>query len=251
MQNLRDLFDKALHLVQETGEILKKPLDNKGAEVKDDNSFVTKYDLMVDEKLSRELKELTDCSVYSEEHVEKEKDKYFIIDPIDGTHNFNAGWESFAIALAYVENGEALFSIIHFPLLNKTFTAIKNEGAYLNGERIFVRTKRPQRLIGTCEVTEDGLPIINKILSNEEKIDLRSIYCSAQEMCYVANGIFDFCIYGRMKGLWDLVPPQLIIEEAGGIVKAKKNEDNTYRIIAGSPEAAEKMEEIIGGDEKF
>lgn len=44
---------------------------------------------MIDKKLSQELKKIANCSVLSEEHKEDIGNTYFVIDPIDGTHNFD------------------------------------------------------------------------------------------------------------------------------------------------------------------
>jgi len=240
MKSVKEIFNKTLELVKECGDILKDVDYEKETVAKEDGSLVTKYDLLVDKKLTEGLKQIADYPVLSEEHEENLGNNYFIIDPIDGTHNFNAGYESFGIIVAYIENEETLFSIVHCPVLDKTYTAIKGEGAYLNGKRIFVRENKPKRLIGTCGISIEGLEIINKLISSKEKIDLRSIF-SVEEYCKVASGIFDFCIYHK-EGLWDFIGPKLIIEEARGILRHKKLNGDKYQIIAGTQKAVE----IIG-----
>ena len=147
-------FDIIIEKVKECGEILKNADKNKQAVEKEDGSLVTRYDLLIDSILTKELKSICNIPVLSEEHKEKIGNTYFIIDPIDGTHNFNSGLEFFGIMLGYVENNELLFSVIHLPMLAKTYTAYKGKGAFLNGSKITVR-KSTNRFLGVTNIEED------------------------------------------------------------------------------------------------
>ena len=135
MQDIERMFTQALELVKQCGELLKKVDYNKDVHRKSDGSLVTNYDLIIDEKLTKGLKAIYNIPVLSEEHKEEYKDTYFVIDPIDGTHNFSRGFECFGIMVALVEKEKTVFSIIEIPLLNKIYTAIKGKGAYLNREK--------------------------------------------------------------------------------------------------------------------
>lgn len=132
IKNIEEKFNQVLKLVKECGDLLRSVDREKDIKEKKDGSLVTKYDLMLDEKLTNGLKQIINCSVLSEEHKEKLGSTYFVIDPIDGTHNFSRGFECFGIMVALVENKKTLFSIVELPMLYKTYTAIKGQGAYLN-----------------------------------------------------------------------------------------------------------------------
>lgn len=245
MEDINQLFDKTLTLVKECGEILKNVInEEKDKQIKADGSIVTKYDLMIDKKLSQELKEIANCSVLSEEHIEELEDTYFVIDPIDGTHNFDIKWEFFGIMVSYVLEKETMFSIIYMPMLNHLCTAIKGKGAYLNGKKVNVK-KITDRLVGGCPVTKNNLEAITKILESTENIELRSLFCMAAEQTYVTSGIFDFAFSKNTGSIWDFVATELIIKEAGGIMKLKKLDNGRYNAIYGSKEAVEKVENII------
>lgn len=154
MQDLEKVFNQTLNVVKECGELLKGINFDEEAIVKSDGSLVTKYDLMIDEILTRRLKEIINIPILSEEHSEEVSDTYFIIDPIDGTHNFSREFECFGTMVALVEKGTTLFSIVEIPLLNRTYTAIKGKGAYLNGIRI--QTRKPEeRFIGNTNTGTD------------------------------------------------------------------------------------------------
>ena len=169
---------------------------------------------------------------------------YFVIDPIDGTHNFDMKWDFFGIMVSYVLEKETVFSIIHLPMLNIVCTAMKGKGTYLNGKRVYTK-KMTDKLVGGCPVTKNNLESITKILNSNENVELRSLFCMAAEQTYVTSGIFDFAYSVNTGSIWDFVAAELMIKEAGGIMKLKKLENEKYNAIYGSKEAVEKIENII------
>ena len=249
-EEIERIFNGALELVNECSKILKKVDFDKEATVKKDGSLVTNYDLMIDEKLTKGLKELADFPVLSEEHLEDITGTHYVIDPIDGTHNFARGFECFGTMVALVENDKTLFSIVAVPMLNKTFTAIRGKGAFLNGKEIHVR--RPvDRFIGNTNMRSSTIQKwISKLRTSEEfRFEFRSLYCTCVPYCYIASGSFDFAIqYGKM-GIWDSLAPKLIIEEAGGICEVKQIDSHKFSVIAGSPEVVKIIKGIIGEEQ--
>lgn len=242
---MNKMFDKTLELVKECEEILRLALmKEKESKIKADGSIVTEYDLMIDKKLSETLREIGNCPVLSEEHEENLGDTYFVIDPIDGTHNFDMKWDFFGIMVSYVKEKETIFSIVSLPMLNCICTAFKGKGAYLNGKRVFVK-KATDRLIGGCPVSRNNLESITKLLNSNENVELRSLFCIAAEQTYVTSGIFDFAFSVNTGSIWDFVATELMIKEAGGIMKLKKLENEKYNVIYGSKEAVEKVENIL------
>ena len=63
----------------------------------------------------------------------------WIIDPIDGTHNFITDNARFTTLVALAHRGELIASWTYAPLLNLMATARRGAGAYVNGERLRVR----------------------------------------------------------------------------------------------------------------
>ena len=242
---IKNIFNQSLKLVLECGEILKNVDYEKEATAKKDGSLVTKYDLMIDQKLTKGLKEIANYPVFSEEHSEEISDSYFIIDPIDGTHNFNSGLEYFGILVAFIQNNQTQFSIVHMPQLNKTYTAIKGEGAFLNQTKKLCVRKPSTKLIGACDITKDSIDDIKKILLNNNNVDIRSLYCTGVELCYIANGCMDFLFLKNSAFEWDFIGPKLILEEAGGILECIKQPNGSFNIIAGSKEAVQQVKNII------
>jgi len=242
----QEFYNKIIQKVIECGEILKNPEENKMEKEKPDGSLVTKYDLLIDEKLTNELKAICNIPVFSEEHKEELSDTYFVIDPIDGTHNFIFGLEYFGIMVAYVEKNVTVFSVIHLPMLNKTFTAYKGKGAFLNGKPIQVR-KTGKRILGATNVDTDiAINNIQKLLKNEKYIfEFRSFFCACVPIPYIASGNLDFNIYAGSCGLWDILTTALILEEAGGYIEYEEYEKNKFKIISGTKEACEIIKETL------
>ena len=239
-------YNTIISKVKECGEILKVAEQNKSITTKSDGSLVTKYDLLIDKKLTQELKLIYNIPVFSEEHKEDFSDTYFVIDPIDGTHNFISGLEYYGIMVAYVENNVTVFSVIYLPLLDKTYTAYKGKGAFLNGKKINVR-KSSNRLIGVTNVAQDiAINNIQKLIHNNQyKFEFRSFYCACVPMPYIASGNLDFNIYFGPCGLWDIIIPGLILEEAGGFFEYTEYEKNKFEIISGTKEAVNIIKTIL------
>ncbi len=60
------------------------------------------------------------------------------VDPLDGTTNFAHGYPCFAVSMGLLEYGEPVVATVLNPFSNELFTAIRGEGAFLNGKRIHV-----------------------------------------------------------------------------------------------------------------
>ena len=141
-------------LIRDFGEVEKLQVSEKGP-----GDFVTASDKRVEGIIIKEL-EKSEYSILSEETglIEgKNKDKKWIIDPIDGTFNFLNGLPHFAISIAYEDKSEIISGIIFDPIKNEMFFAEKGNGAYLNNSRIRVSNKSDFK--NSCLVT--GGPKIN------------------------------------------------------------------------------------------
>ena len=107
------------------------------AEIKDDNSPVTSADIAANDILMQQLKRLTpDIPIISEEvgAVELNKridwQRYWLLDPIDGTGEFILASGDFAINIALVENGWPSIGVIHAPDKQVTYYAQTGSGAF-------------------------------------------------------------------------------------------------------------------------
>lgn len=160
----------------------------------------------------------------------------WIIDPLDGTTNYTHHFPFFGISIGFESAGEILYGIVHDPLRNQTFEAIKGEGATLNGTLIHV--SQTPLLSGSLLATgfsssqpldpeRDNLPFFNRLSRKVQGI--RRTGSAALDLCYVAMGALDgFWEIGLSP--WDTAAGSLIVRESGGRVSDR--EDGLHKLTS-------------------
>ena len=220
-------------IIRDFGELENLQVSKKGPK-----DFVTKTDKRVEKILIEELsKSKKNFSFITEETgkiLNKNKDVFWIIDPIDGTTNFLHGIPHFAISIALQDNEEIVIGLIFDPIKNEIFYAEKNSGSFINNNRVRVSNKSN---LEEClfASNSEGLKLIYP------KLNLRNTGCAALDLAYVACGRLDGFFHNKIN-LWDIAAGKLIIEEAGGKVNdINKFIINEINIRAGNPYIYEKM----------
>jgi fructose-1,6-bisphosphatase/inositol monophosphatase family enzyme len=146
----------------------------------------------------------------------------WIVDPVDGTNNFAAGKEPFAMMVALVEGGETVASwILDVPGDHLTVAEL-GSGTCRDGVRVKSRTDDPGVAAMTGVVATHYFP---HALRDEAKSHAhlfggitRGRHCAGWEYPAVATDVQQFAAFWRVLP-WDHVPGTLIIREAGGTVR--------------------------------
>ena len=211
-------------IIRDFGEVENLQVKKKGPK-----DFVTKTDKRVERILIEELsKSKKNYSFITEETgkiLNKNKDFFWIIDPIDGTTNFLHGVPHFAISIALQKEGEIVTGLIYDTIKNEIFYAEKNNGTYLNNQRIKV-SKRSK--------IEDCLFVVGNKIDHEKELNVRKSGCAALDMAYVAAGRYDG-YFQKDLNLWDVAAGIIIIKEAGGILnEINLTKINEVKIIASN-----------------
>lgn len=194
-------------------------------------------------------------SILSEESDPEERDSEYrwVIDPVDGTTNYTEGLPFFAVSIGIQHRGETVGAVVYAPYLNELFHAVKNRGAFLNGEPIRVRNNdRMDRA-----VVATGFPIDKNVnpdnnLSEVSKVlprvrGLRRLGAASVDICYTAAGFLD--AYWEMNlHLWDICAAQLILEEAGGKASFYRS-DRNYSILVSTPSIHNELLNLITSHE--
>ena len=207
-------------LIRDFGEIENLQVSTKGP-----GDFVTSADRRTEKILIEELQKAhPDYGIVTEESgiINKSNTKNrWIIDPIDGTMNFN-GIPQFAISLG-TKRGYSMWSIFN-PIMNEMFCAEKGNGAYLNNTRIRVSNKKQLRdsLIVTGG-PKGSSKIKDKIFSeyivvSKNVSNVRKLGSAALDIAYVACGRFDG-YWQRELNYWDIAAGLIILREAGGFIE--------------------------------
>jgi len=220
-------------IIRDFGEIENLQVSKKGPK-----DFVTKTDKRVEKILVEELsKSKKNYSFITEETgkiLNKNKDIFWIIDPIDGTTNFLHGIPHFAISIALQIENEIISGLIFDPIKNEIFYAEKNNGSFINNNRIRVSNKID---LDQCLFASNS----TGIKSVYPKLNLRNSGCAALDLAYVGCGRLDGYFHNRIN-IWDVAAGKIIVEEAGG----KVNNINNFKIDkidirAGNSNIYEKM----------
>jgi len=187
---------------------------------------VTEFDRRVQELVVERLREFLPQAGFVMEESEAQDalngEHVFIIDPIDGTMNFVRHYNHSAISVAYASFGELLIGCVYDPFADEMFTAIKGQGAFLNGEPIHADTQPLSETLfcfGTSpyypELTDETFRLARIAFDN--CLDLRRLASAALDLCAVAAGRAGLYFELRLSP-WDYAAGLLIVEEAGGRV---------------------------------
>lgn len=219
---------------------------------------VTEYDRRVQELLEQRFRAaLPEARFFCEELDERDDlgaAQLFIIDPIDGTMNFVHGLNHSCVSVAYSEHGVTECAAIYNPYVDELFTAVRGEGARLNGRPIRV-TGAPLAESVVCfgtapyfdELTEPTFTAMRRLF--DASLDLRRQGAAALDLCSVAAGRAG--LYMEMRtSLWDYAAGRLIVEEAGGVCLAEDGSPLPFTgekssVLAGSRETVREYLECL------
>ncbi len=227
------MFDYIFNSIKEAGEILKEGFfSSKKVSLKGRKDLITEYDVKIEKFLIDKFKNLN-YSIIAEETTYEDFNNSIIIDPIDGTTNFVHQLPFVSISVGVYENKKPKYGFVYNPIMNEFFYAIKNKGAFLNGEKIEVSKENSfqKALIATGfpysnADNKDDLELVLKHLKSilPASQDIRRFGSAALDLCYVASGKFDGFYEMNLKP-WDVSAGVLIVKEANGVITNEKSEE--------------------------
>lgn len=229
---LTDLLAPLLAICKEAGEKIKAIAASSASlsiKSKEDNSPVTEADwqahLYIEEALNRltpHIPQLSEESRLIPYTIRSQWDEYWLIDPLDGTKEFIAGTAEYTINIALIRDGIPIMGVIHAPVLEESFAAIKGQGCYaydqsLQARRIATRPWVNQKPILLLSRRHHSADMQQKLI--DELGDFHELCAgSSLKFCLLAAGKAD--AYPRLEPTseWDTAAGQCILEEAGGAV---------------------------------
>ncbi|MEM8833151.1 MAG: inositol monophosphatase family protein [Pseudomonadota bacterium] len=209
--------------------------------------FVTAADKRSEEIIFEELKKARPTySFLMEESGEVEgedKDHVWIVDPIDGTHNFMHGIPHWCISIALEVKSRIEAGIVYDPVKEELFRAERSSGAFL-GQHRRIRVSGRNELESASIAIGYGKPNPekHKVFIEETKMVsatcpmIRRFGAAALDLSYVAAGRLEGYWERGLKP-WDAAAGYLIVKEAGGFVNSIDNEDNPIysdSLVAGN-----------------
>ncbi len=216
--------------------------------------FATEVDRMAEETIVRELKRAypRHAILAEESGAAGNNPLTWVIDPLDGTHNYLRGIPHFSVSIAMLDRGEPVYGVVYDPRRDELFTASKGDGAFLNDRRI--RVGKREALDGAMLATgfpfrqrehlDVQLDMTRKLLARAE--DLRRTGSAALDLAYTAAGRFDGYFEFGLKP-WDMAAGCLLVREAGGTFTDLAGRDGlpaSGHLVAGNHHQVRAMVDI-------
>jgi myo-inositol-1(or 4)-monophosphatase len=150
----------------------------------------------------------------ADDRARLQRERVWMVDPIDGTRAFANGLPEFAISVALLRDDAPVLGVVFNPATGECFEAERGCGAWCGGARLRVSSHdalQGARLLSSR--TEMGRRNWQALMPEATFTDLSSL---AYKLALVAAGRFDGLISRRACHDWDLAAAQLLIAEAGG-----------------------------------
>jgi 3'(2'), 5'-bisphosphate nucleotidase len=198
-------------------------------EHKADDSPVTSADLAAHRLIVQGLSQLTpDVPVLSEESAQlpwetrRQWQRYWLVDPLDGTREFIKRNGEFSVNIALIDDGLPVFGVVQAPVTGVIWHAGRGGNAFRRqGEQqqlIRTRVPSPAPLRVAASRSHRG-PRTEEMLSRMGDIELVA-QGSSLKFCRIAEGSLD--VYPRLgpTSEWDTAAGQCVLEAAGGVLLA-------------------------------
>jgi len=223
------MLPKIENIAKNAGDIILKYYNSIETDIniKSDGSPVTEADLKAEKFILSELEKNFCYPIVSEEtpivYAKRKKwEKYWLVDPLDGTENFIKKNKEFTVNIALIENNFPVLGIVYAPVMNLMYTGIINNGSKKNGITIYNNSKR-KHLIAADSLHNSTNETKNFLLINNISEVLR--IGSSLKLCSLAEGLID--VYPRFNGTkeWDTAAAHIICKEAGCKILDVKTKD--------------------------
>ena len=231
-------LDIAKKLAEKAGKkIMEFYHDGFDVDIKGDDSPVTSADYASNKIIIGGLKEkYPDYAILSEEIADDfsrlDKDYVWIIDPLDGTQDFVDHNVGFAVNIALAYKHEVVVGVVYVPVTGDLYYASKGQGSFRchDGicEQIHVNDKTEDL---TCLVSIHFFMDSEKEQIEKHADKIKQYYPAGASIkaCLIAEGKAEISYrFSSNTKEWDTAAPQIILEEAGGLLLKPDGNPITY-----------------------
>ncbi|MCA9051513.1 MAG: inositol monophosphatase [Planctomycetaceae bacterium] len=221
-----DILTVAVEAAQTGGQILQGWRGRFSVREKSRSNLVTEADHASQQAIYDHIRRtFSDHHFLGEEGLNEEtSDSQYrwIIDPLDGTSNYVHGFPYYAVSIGVQHCGELVAGVIFDPNRGELFTAVKDGGAFLNGERIRTSGETdPAAAMAMASLPVGGRdtdPAVRRFLKSLNHLQtVQRSGSAALNLACVACGRVDAFWSTSLKP-WDVAAGVLLVEEAGGVV---------------------------------
>ena len=230
------VLQAAMDAAKEGGEVLVhhwRNLPPGSIEEKKKNDFVTVADRESEQRIIASIRARFPEDAFlgeeggsqpGSEAAEGRRDaRTWIVDPLDGTANFIAGFPFWCVSIAAREAGRIVAGVIWDPLREELYTAERGGGAWRNGTKLAVTAR--ETIDGAFVAT--GFPFRSRGLIDAYLALFRAVFVRARgirragsaalDLALVASGAYD-AFFELHLAPWDIAAGAILIEEAGGAI---------------------------------
>ncbi|WP_417523645.1 inositol monophosphatase family protein [Marinovum sp.] len=240
-------------LAREAGTLARGYFADRSAikvEQKGAQDWVSDADRNVETLVRRRIAEAwPEDGIYGEEHAPTPGTSGFdwVIDPIDGTTNFVNGIPTWTVVIAGVAHGRTQTGVIHDPMTDESFVALRGRGAQLNGApmRVAEGLALTQGTVGVGYsnrvAPRNVVPVVAALI--DEGAMFHRNASGALSIAYVAAGRLLGYVEEHMNA-WDCLAGQLLVEEAGGRAEVQDADamiGKGGRVIVGAPQVFDRL----------
>jgi len=217
---------------------LHGPIDKRQ---KSDNTPVTAADLASDRLIREGLRrEFPEHGVLTEEtgyQAGSNSEFTWVVDPLDGTKAFAKGIPGFSVMIGLLHDGIPVLGVVADPLEDRLYEAVRGQGAYhlFQGHREAVRVSDRREFSEMPVVISTGFP--------DEKLALARqslgfplvppINSVGIKVGLLVRQIGDIYLNHHGVSYWDTCAPQVILEEAGGLMTLMDGGKLSYDLNSG------------------
>jgi len=220
---VEDLIDTFLDAGKTSLELREKGLTKK---IKSDNTQVSNGDLEVNKIITEKIMKLTHNILIVSEETSENKSKndlkdFWLIDPIDGTHDYINNLEEFTINAGLIINKQPVAGLIYAPAKKRMFYSYGENLSFelINGRNV--------KLGESKNFNKDEIKFVT--YSNKIKPEIEKIYKklnvkkyvrmkSSLKFCVIAAGEYDGYVAEPRACEWDIAAGHAILKHAGGTV---------------------------------
>jgi len=233
----QSLITQIFPIITKAGRETLKYYERDFSEEKGEASPVTEADIASHNELIDGLSSIQGIPVYSEETKDQKvylgAERYFLIDPLDGTKDFIHKTGDFSVMLALVEGGYPVIGVVYQPQNDTLWYAITGHGA-----NMVTRSGTTKIHVSPETDFQQMKLVVSRFHLREEEVALKEMLhigefqqkgSAGLKMCDIANGNAQMYVSMSSKaGEWDSAPGALIVEEAGGIVTDMNGDRLTF-----------------------
>ncbi|MDX1664771.1 MAG: 3'(2'),5'-bisphosphate nucleotidase CysQ [Candidatus Promineifilaceae bacterium] len=214
------LLEKTIQITRDAGqEVMRFYRSTFAVDDKSPDNPVTDADFAADQLLKERLGTLLpDSGWLSEETADSparlEKERVWVVDPLDGTKEFVMGIPEFSISVALVEDGLPALAVVFNPATNELYAALRGGGFHYNGDP--ARTSERRALQSALVDASRSEMKRGEFEPFEELVKVNVMGSIAYKLARVAAGQADATWSRGPKHEWDVCAGTLLVEEAGG-----------------------------------